>query len=176
MILYDDEKRPLQGAGLYLPGTCDCSYNYFSEMKLFENMTEDNTVEYAATVRSIEKKEVGKSGTEIRIYTEEFPNSFRVVGRLCSALGTDKILEIGKGDKISFRIEATESALLSDEPVFVNVVSLKTEYSELISLNEYNSIMHDTPMPTKTANIALVVILLGLAIFFFVRAKKCADN
>lgn len=144
----------------------------FSEMKLFENMTEDNTVEYAVTVRSIEKKEVGKSGTEIMIYTDQFSNAFRVMGRLCGALDMDKLLDVKQGDKISFRIEATESALLSDKPVFVDVVSMKTDDSELLSLNEYNRIMHDTLMPTKVVNVALIVILFGLAIFFFARTKK----
>ena len=148
----------------------------FSAMKSFESMTEDNTVSYVATVRSVERETIGVNGTEIMIYTEEFPNAFRVMGRLCSALGTDKMLDIEKGDKISFRIEASESALLSDETVFVNIVSLETENAELMSLDEYNSIMHDTLMPTKTVNIVLIVILFGLTIFFFVRAKKCAAN
>lgn len=148
----------------------------FSAVKSFGNMTEDNTVLYVATVRSIERKTIGDNGTEIMIHTEEFPNAFRVMGRLCSALGTDKMFNIEKGDKISFRIEATESSLLSEETAFVNIVSLRTNDAELISLNEYNSIMHETLMPTKTANIVLIVILFGLAIYFFARAKKYAAN
>lgn len=138
----------------------------------YENQTEENTSLFVATVISTKSEGNANDMADFTIYTKEYSNTFWIPAELCRRLDADKLLAIKQGDRISVRIGKLEAEQLLNKAEFVSIVSLESDGIEILSLNDYNKMMHETSKPTKTANIALVVILLGLAIYFFIRAKK----
>ena len=109
---------------------------------------------------------------DIMIYTKEYSNALWIPAKLCSRLDTDKLLAIEQGDKISFRIGTLEAEQLLNKAEFVNIVSLETDGTEILSLSDYNSVMHETSRPTKIAIVVVVIFFAGLALVFYKRSKQ----
>lgn len=138
----------------------------------FENQTEENTVLYVATVTSTKEEDTANNIADIMIYTKEYSNALWIPAKLCSRLDTDKLLAIEQGDKISFRIGTLEAEQLLNKAEFVNIVSLETDGTEILSLSDYNSVMHETSRPTKIAIVVVVIFFAGLALVFYKRSKQ----
>lgn len=137
-----------------------------------ERMTVENTVPYEATVTSIEMIETANGGREVWIYTKEYSNAFRISARFCKRLGTDKALTIKKGEEVNLRIGSLDAEQSLNTAVFVDIVALKTDSTDVITMDEYNAIMHSTSASAKSASVMMIGVFAALSIFFFLRSKK----
>lgn len=138
----------------------------------YENQTDENTSLYVATVISTKSKGNANNTADFTIYTKEYSNTFWIPEELCRRLDADKLLAIKQGDRISVRIGKPEAEPLLNKAEFVSIVSLESNGTEILSLNDYNRMMHETSKPTKIACVAAVTFFAGLAFAFY----KCSQK
>ncbi len=138
----------------------------------YENQTNENTSLYVVTVISTKSEGNANDVADFTIYTKEYSNTFWIPAELRRRLDADKLLAIKQGDRISVRIGKLEAEQLLNKAEFVSIVSLESDGTEILSLSDYNRMMHETSKPTKIACVVAMTFFAGLAFAFYKYSKK----
>lgn len=141
--------------GVFVPDLFDKEYN------------ETNTVEFTATVKSIEENQQG-----YKIYMNEYPAYLHIE---TYQLVSDSLLTINKGDVISFRVitkEQVESPIVDE----IYVVSLKSLNTEFITLNSSTKLLQNDIKNGRIISITVSIVMLVCAVcmisFVLYKRKK----
>lgn len=120
---------------------------YFSQKDM--QLTDENTIEYSATVIEI-KTWTASDDVYIEIITEEYGTALTVALAVSNRNGQDFLSDISVGDIITFRIQDRMEESLESKHMAI-AVALRTARREYYSLETYNEITQedaDTAIPT----------------------------
>lgn len=141
-----------------------------------ELLSDSNTMELSATVTRVEILESSYEKTFV-IHTKEYGDKIRL--HLKSDFAeSDDIANIGKGETIYFRVKNIWAEKL-DSLSFFEIVSLKSEKKEIISVDEQNEeILSQRQQATITSVIMLVGVCAICSVFIArsVKQKKTSEN
>ena len=124
---------------------------------LVKPSNEKNTTTYSATISRIQTidKDNNKS---YYIYTENYL-AVLCISNIDTVTSQEYLTSLHEGDVIEFRIKNNLKTFLTKTAVQINVVSLKTEENEIVSLSKTNVIEL-----TKLKNNYLTCIMLSLGL------------
>ena len=138
---------------------------FFQLFSLY-NQTEDNTVSYTATVESVEFNQIG-SNPRLLIHTQEYTNALMLHTSVEKQMDLETVSQLQKGDTITFRIEKRNAEEMNNADLMM-IVSLKTDTSELLTLEQFNQYIEPATYPSKIASLVLsTTFLIGCAISLY---------
>lgn len=129
------------------------------------NLTEENTVEFTATIKNIDTANTGAL-SDVKIYVEEYNMPLYMTSTLCESIDLYEISNLETGDKVHFRVEKNTAQQIEKNNIFCPIVSLKTTEKEILSLNSYNKYMRDASFPARIAAIIITIFFLLMIIHF----------
>ena len=127
-----------------------------------DNLTTQNTSEYIATVERSDIKNTGED-LSIEIFTEEYDIPLYVSTNISSKIDVSLIKSMTNSDTIIFRVENHLYEQIGTID-FLNIVSLKTSDNDIFSLDDYNTLMHESTKPARIASVMLTCLFLILSI------------
>ena len=125
-------------------------------------LTEQNTIEYTATVEEI-KTWGASDDTYINIVTEEYDSALMISLTISNQMGSSFLADLSNGDTIFFRIqdrmkESLEAKHMGD------IVALRTAEREYFTLATYNEWIHEEAVSAKITAITISLIAFTVAI------------
>ena len=131
-------------------------------MNTKQNLSETNTTEFLGTVKNVAT--TGTGGDEYGVLCTMEYEAKLYIYHINDFIDTSEFINLQQGQLIYFRIE---NAWLDtfDEINFVNIVSLRTNEKDLISLNNYIKFMDK--QQRNAIVISIVTAILFLLIFIY---------
>ena len=139
-------------------------------MSKIDKQTEDTTTFYTATVIGVDITNTGKN-ISAEIHTNEYNTSLLISVNISKNISMDDVRDLKKGQTIFFGIEKKKARQMN-EVEFVNITALKTDTKEILSLEEYNTCIHDSAYPARIAGIVLASAFLFLSLFCYLKIKR----
>lgn len=136
-------------------------------MTQIDQQTEDTTTDYSATVSNIQITDTGKS-TYVAIQTKEYDSTLQISTNISDKLNMDDVRSLQEGQTIFFRVENTKAGQMNTVQT-LNIVSLKTEQTDIFTLDDYNEDMKQAAYP---ARIASMIVALGFLAIFCVFLRR----
>lgn len=145
------------------------SVSFLAIMSSEDKFRDEDTVEIEATIKYAEYTE-NVEKPSLKIYTEEFSNSLSILWDINRNID---INDLKPGCKIVFRVRNGVEDILDKEGL-VDLISIRTEEKEILSLSEYNEHMsHELrflrDICTGLAEISLLIMLF--CFIHFIRRK-----
>jgi hypothetical protein len=137
------------------------------------NRTDENTVSYTATVESVEIKQ-SESNTSLLIHTQEYSNALILPKSVEIQMDLEKVSQLKNGETITFRIEKMHVEEMNNADLMM-IVSLKTDSTELLTLEQYNQYIEPSTFPSKIATLVLSTILLigcAVSLYYIKKGRK----
>jgi len=138
-------------------------------MNEIDKFTEEKTTEFVATVTDIRISNTGKD-VFVELYTKEYEPSLFISKNVCSNMQNDYLKGIKEGDTIFFRIEKIKTKQMDDVD-FIDIVSLRTEKNSILTLEEYNKIIHQLAFPARVASFITALLFCFLFLYAFYKFK-----
>lgn len=139
----------------------------FSMMTKSHMLTNDNTKEYIATFNYIQLNS-SNDKTEAFISINEYDTLLYIPKDIFENIHSNKMMDIKKGQEISFRIENHYIEQFGSAPI-LSIVELKTTNNVIYSIEEYNIIIKKTIIPPK---VICVIAFFSLSLIFFKIKKR----
>ena len=141
-----------------------------------DEYTEDNTVEYAATISQVKP---ASFGDYIEIQTNEHTSLLYISEHISPYLNEKQINNLEQNEAIYFRIDSRKNSQL-DNVEFVDIVALRTDSEVVFSLSNYNDYIHTAFQPTRIAGVVIAALLFtlflgGVCLCFKVTRQKTGD-
>lgn len=136
-------------------------------------LDESDTTQLVATVTEVICDDF-ENQDNIKIYTEEYNNSFLISSIVTSNIDFDTykaITMIQKGEKICLKIEKNKDAHINKVD-FIDVVSLSTEETEIFSIDDYNEYHHKASLPGKLMCTLLIISSIILLIIMWIKRQR----
>lgn len=131
-------------------------------MSSVTKQTEETTSLYTATVQEVYISGAGnRAYTEIRV--KEYDTLLYISANLCKSIEIVDIKELKEGDIIFFRIEDIKVEHL-DNAEFVDIVSLKTEEKNILTLEDYNEYMYNAALPARITSVIMALVFLFISV------------
>lgn len=127
-----------------------------------DKLTTQNTKEFDAVIEKIELTDTGES-LYITIYTKEPDKQLNLSTSVSKKISKSKIESLHKGDIVFFRIE-NDMINQFENSGFGNIVSLKTPEKEILSLDDYNKLIHEPVSIARKACIVVALVFLSICV------------
>ncbi len=133
-----------------------------------DKQNEENTMEFTAVVQSTQV-----TNANDHVYIEillEGNKKLLIQNSIGEKINVDSIQNLQSGELVFFRIEKQMEEHY--EAGLVNIVSLRTERDQIFSLDDYNTLIHETAFQARIAGIIAAAIFLILA-FLLIWRLRC---
>lgn len=146
-------------------------YGIYRNLNSADKQTLQTTYEFTATVTEV----TVTNGAEayVKIHTEEYGDALRLSSAAAKRMDLTDVCNLHNGQRITFRIENKWLQRFA-EADYGEIVALKTEEKEILSLTDYNKYEHESVLPARAAAAISAVVLLLLSLYCFLRLKGTA--
>ena len=138
---------------------------------LSDKLSENSTVEQTAVFAGAECSDSGKDISWI-IYVQEPEGTLLIPAAIGNYIDKSAINALQTGQSISFRMELANAEQYQHDGM-ARIVALKAE-QEILSLDDYNRIMHKEKQPALIAGLVFEAVLCLLLIYLARKNKICS--
>ncbi len=154
--------------GFLIIGLLGCSIVMSQDSRI----SESDTSEYTATVTKTETVGTGEN-IHVKIYTEEYKNYWVIISNIATRIDLEPINSLSPGQSITLRIRREAVAALNNGSTeFIDIVSLKTDSTEIITLEDYRNISSAAMVPAKISICIFNSLLIIATVILIIRMKK----
>ena len=140
-------------------------------MSKIDRQTEATTTLLTATVTSVDVNDTGKN-IYVEIHTKEYETSLLLSTNISKSINMEEVRNLKEGQVIVFGIEKSAADQM-DMVEFISITSLKTDTKDILSLEEYNNLLHASAVPARIACIVMAALFLCIS---FVCCLKIIKN
>lgn len=141
-------------------------------MSKIDKQTDATTTLYTATVTGVDITDMGDKASA-EIHTREYRTSLYISTNIAKSIKMEDIRSLKDGQTISFRIENIKVRQMN-EVEFVNIVSLRTDTKEILSLDDYNKFIYNSAYPARVASVVMALLFLTASLFCWLKIKRKA--
>ena len=143
-------------------------------MSKIDKQTEDTTKLYTATVIGVDFANTGEN-MFAEIKTKEYNTSLYISTNISKNIRMDDVRNLRSGQTIFFRIENIKVQQMN-KIEFINIISLKTDTKDILSLEEYNKCIYNSAYPARIASIVMASLFLSISLFCYLKIERNKDK